>query len=509
MGIDVNLEPRIQDSSTADMEFQIKRWLPVLAGIVLAIYAGYWVGNNNWTPLWRLLWIAIIVFVAFSLQDRGWVLIPMFWMAPGSITLLPLPFSWRESAILLALAAYVAHRCLVRTPRISLRHVLFFLLMINLAWVALMWLRRPVGFRVFQSEFMGARFYFGIFIAGLAGWILLHLPQSAKTLTRIPYYLFAGTWIGAIANTLVFLLPATTGLVLSFYGQASVDMGAPVQVLRFSAFRETGLILVLLLVSHCKPFNLFHFVRPHFYLLVAGLAGVAISGFRSSIATALAYIGLSMILRRNWRQLVLFSIIGLTLLAGLIAGQGRFYSLPLAVQRALCFLPGNWSMVAVQDAAGTATARFDWWRDIIKYRLIDNWWIGDGIGVRRTEATAVYETTRRDYSAGVFFYGDFHNGPLTTIRCVGFVGLILLYALMIFGIVHALRCLRRCRETTLEPLAMFIAIPIVWFPIHFTLVFGSFEFEMPQVLFQTGLLLLLIRMLNEHPELLTNEQTTA
>jgi len=28
---------------------------------------------------------------------------------------------------------------------------------------------------------------------------------------------------------------------------------------------------------------------------------------------------------------------------------------------------------------------------------------------------------------------------------------------------------------------------------------------MPQIIFQTGLLLLLIRMLNEHPELLTTE----
>ena len=494
-------------NTPSDVEFQLKRWLPVLAGTVLAAYAGYWVGTNNWMPLWRLMWVVVVVLVAFSLQENGWILIPMFWMAVGSITLLPLPFSWRDVAIILAVAAYVAHRSMVKTPPISLRHVVFVLLMVNLIWVAVMWLRKPVGFRVFRSEMMGARFYVNIFMAAVAVWVMLRLPQSARNLTRIPFYLFGGTLVGAVANTLTFLLPTTTGLVLSFYGEAIVYIDTAVEILRFYAFRDTGIMLVLLVASHCGSTKLFQPVRPYIYLLLAGLAGVAISGFRSAVVVSFAYIGLSMILRRNWRQLMLSSTIALVLLGALVLGQGRLYSLPIPMQRSLCFLPGNWSPVVVQDASGTAEARFGWWRDIIHYRLIGNWWVGDGIGVRASEMLTVEETSRSNYAAGVFFYGAFHNGPLSTIRCVGIVGLLLLYTLMILGILYALRCLRQCRGTPLEPLAMFLAIPIIWFPVHFTLVFGSFESDMPQVIFQTGLLLLFIRMLGEHPELLTTEPT--
>jgi hypothetical protein len=505
----VNVEPQIPDRSTTDVEFQLKRWLPILAGVVLAVYAGYWVGNNNWSPLWRLMWVTVVVFVAFSLQEYGWILIPLFWTATGTIEALPLPFAWRDLGILLATAAYLAHRSMVKTPSISLRHVLFVLLAANLAWVVMAWLRKPIGFRVFQSETLGARTYFNIFMTAVAVWVLLRLPQTAHKLSRIPYYLLNGTLIGAAGSLLIFLLPFTAGLVRSVYGEAEVSSGMPVEIYRFGAFRNFGMILILLVVSRCHPTKLFHPARPYFYLLLLGLACVAISGFRSTIAICFAYIGLSMILRRNWRQFALASTAAILLLGALIGGQGRLYSLPLPVQRALCFLPGDWSPVVVRDAVGSTEGRFTWWKDIIKYNLIGNWWFGDGIGIRAAEMISVDEGSRFNYFESVLFYGAYHNGPLGVIRSIGIVGLLLLYALMFCGCIHANRCLRRCQGTPLEFLAMFIAIPILWYPIHFTLVFGGFESDMPQVIFQTGLLLLLIRMMNEHPELLATENTPA
>jgi hypothetical protein len=389
-----------------------------------------------------------------------------------------------------------------------MRQVLFLLLLANFAWTALMWLRKPVGFHVFGSEMMGARIYINIFMAMIAVWVLVRLPQSAQNLSRIPYYVFGGTLIGATANMLIFLLPSLTDLVHSFYAEANPYATLPTEMVRFDAFRFTGTMAVLLIVSHCKPTELLHPVKPFLYLLLVALAGVAISGFRSAIVITFAYIGLSMILRRNWRQLALSAVVSLALVAGLVGGQGRFYSLPLSMQRALCFLPGNWSPVAVQDASASYE-RFNWWRDIIQYRLIGNWWVGDGLGVRAAEEATVSEISRFNFAEGMYFYGAYHNGPLSTIRCVGGIGLVLLYALMILDIIYARRCLRQCRGTPLEALAMFIVIPVIWFPIHFTLVFGSFEGEMPQIIFQTGLVLLFIRMLNEHPELLTTETASA
>ncbi|MCX7887599.1 MAG: O-antigen ligase family protein [Verrucomicrobiae bacterium] len=498
----------MKDSHTVELrpahevEHLLRRWLPVLACVVSAVYVGYLVGTNNWRGLWQLVGAAAVTVVAFSLQDKGWVLVPMFWWATGSISVLPIPFSWRDFAIFLAVAAYVAHRSVVRVRAVPMRHELVAILLLNLAWIVAMWIRKPVGFRVLGSEYMGARFYYNMFMAAVAAWVVVRLPQSQRHLFRVPYYLFGGTWIPAIAGVVAYLAPSLGGLVLSLYREAPILLDEAVGIRRFAAFRDTATLGALLMVSHVSALKLFDPFKPYLYLLAACLAGIGISGFRISVAIFFAYIWFSMILRRNWRQFWLASIVCVVLVAVLLLGQGRLYSLPLPVQRSLSFLPGKWSETAVQDATGTAVGRLQWWRDIVKYGLIKNWLFGDGIGVRVAEEAAAVDAARRRYEEAIFFYGAFHNGPLTTIRCVGIVGLVLLYTLFIANVKYALRCVRQCLGTQAEPVAFFVAIPILWVPIQFTFLFGAFETDMPSVIFQTGLLLLLIRMLREHPELL-------
>ena len=67
----MNLDPRPQSPPSAEVEFQLKRWLPVLGGLVAAVYAGYWVGNNNWVPLCVMVSVTLVCFVAFSLQENA------------------------------------------------------------------------------------------------------------------------------------------------------------------------------------------------------------------------------------------------------------------------------------------------------------------------------------------------------------------------------------------------------------------------------------------------------
>jgi hypothetical protein len=95
--------------------------------------------------------------------------------------------------------------------------------------------------------------------------------------------------------------------------------------------------------------------------------------------------------------------------------------------------------------------------------------------------------------------GNLHNGPLTAIHYAGVVGLVLLYALMIAAAIHSVRCARRCRGTPLFPVAVFLATQLMWKPIHYTLLFGSYEIEPTEYMFLVGLLSLVWRMSERTP----------
>jgi hypothetical protein len=93
-----------------------------------------------------------------------------------------------------------------------------------------------------------------------------------------------------------------------------------------------------------------------------------------------------------------------------------------------------------------------------------------------------------------FVTGALHSGPLTAVRYVGAVGLVLLYGLMIVSAVYACRCVRRCKGTLLQPVTIYLAIQLIWIPINYTFIFAAYNVDMPQLVFHVALLRLVMRM---------------
>ena len=176
------------------------------------------------------------------------------------------------------------------------------------------------------------------------------------------------------------------------------------------------------------------------------------------------------------------------------AGQGRLYNLPLSAQRALSFLPGKWEEGVVQDVQSSTQGRFKWWRAAIEEGWIKDWWFGDGFGARLEDLTSA-----RRHGAGQMAQttGALHSGPLTAIRFVGIVGLALFYVLSIAAAFYSYRCVKKCSGTLLQPVAIYLAIQLTWFPINYALVFGSYDVDMPQQIFLIALLRLVMRMAEE------------
>jgi hypothetical protein len=207
----------------------------------------------------------------------------------------------------------------------------------------------------------------------------------------------------------------------------------------------------------------------------------------------MAIIVICAFLHRGWRELLVTSIFGAVLLGGLVAGQGRLYQLPLGVQRTLTFLPGRWSHDVVADAENSTRWRVELWKTVLREKAIKNWWIGDGMGVSFAQID-VEPGPGNSSTDMALVTGYFHNGPLTAIRFAGVIGLIMFYLLMITAAIYSVRCVQRCRGAPLFPLSVFLAAQLLWFPIHFTFVFGSYNGDFIDIVYLTALLRLAIAM---------------
>ena len=95
------------------------------------------------------------------------------------------------------------------------------------------------------------------------------------------------------------------------------------------------------------------------------------------------------------------------------------------------------------------------WKDIPKgTRYINDKIMGDGFGFSRAELSAM---ERQKFLIGEIgqedsmIIGSFHNGPLSAVRFVGIVGLLLYYALMIYSAVFAWRLIRAAEGSAYFP----------------------------------------------------------
>ncbi len=94
--------------------------------------------------------------------------------------------------------------------------------------------------------------------------------------------------------------------------------------------------------------------------------------------------------------------------------------------------------------------------------------------------------------------GSLHNGPLSSIRYGGFVGLILLTALMIVTAIYAVKVVRASVRTVYSPIAFFAAIPLIYEPFAFIAIWGAYDGAVAQYFLGLGMLNLINRSL-PHP----------
>ncbi|MDW8343200.1 MAG: O-antigen ligase family protein [Verrucomicrobiae bacterium] len=478
------------NTSTAHEGRPIDSLVRDLSGNILAFVAACVVGIAIALGSLRLtlgiLGLGSMIALIVGLKVRIWVLIPLTWALTGVINALPFPLSVRDLGVLLALCGLLCNSALKRVFLHSSPHFLDFLVLANFLWLLYTFYLHPVGARSFGSETFGGRTYWNFLIAGLAYWLLIRLTRCSgnhMSIRHLGTYLVAGYMVSGVINIIAYIAPELVPYIYFFYGgvDTSPYFGFHEHSQRLIGLGPLGVILLTWFCSYRRPWKLLNPVSFGFVGLGVSIACLLASGFRSGLIWIVpAFLIGSWLHGGLWKAFKVFTV-GVILVSMVVLGQGRIYDLPKPAQRALSFLPGLWDETVIKDAQGSAEWRFQLWRDILRYNMIKDWVRGDGFGVTQRDFELTLGQGR--LSEALTIRGSFHSGPLTSIRNTGLVGLLLFYCLMIFAAFYALKCVRLAKNTELLPVAIFLGIELIWRPLHYTLIFGSFPVQFPDTIF--------------------------
>jgi len=486
---------------------QIVVWAALLLGLLVAVMIGSAVGSSDMRMVAGIMAAIPVVVIFVKLKTSIWVLIPIGWYLSGRLPWLPVPFTVRDlcfMAVIFFFTLFFATRALPWKRKVGLLDTLIY---INLAYLAIVFARNPVGFWAMQSSMVGGRPYFEIALA-FGAFMILSRVQISNFIAKIfPLFFLIPAWCVALLDVVARLVPQTAyplAMIYSGVGSRGVTSAFQEEA-QLGQTRMTGMLGagITSVTTLCAKYNPITLISPLFpmraLMLVFALGAIFLSGFRSALLFAIVAFVLSTLLRGRLRDLSVAGSALLLALTALILLQGSVVQLPRTMQRALSWLPGDWDPVAVADAEGSSQWRFEMWGwawndDRI---LRDRTW-GQGFGLSIDDMNLIASSVIAGEGGGsrlggsdrenFMITGAFHSGPLSTIKFIGVVGLLLYYPLMCYMAVLAWRLCRRARGTEAFTLSLFVGIPIIYEPFNFVVVFGGLDSNYPQLLFWAGLL---------------------
>lgn len=266
------------------------------------------------------------------------------------------------------------------------------------------------------------------------------------------------------------------------YETVDVAIGASqsATISRISALREFGTMLAFLGIVYLRRGNLFH-LRGLLAIvaILAGLGCAAGSGYRAFAAAAMLMVCVGIYVR--FRRFTLFPMVaGALLIFLLCVGQGQMFELPIPVQRALSWLPGDWDPETKESADRGVDFRTNLW-DIFWLRFDPaNAWFGRGQVYIEDPHRYEIRGLSQEYSLqSLADTQSWHSGILTTFDVAGCLGLAALIYVMAYGCWISASIARNHRE--MPPYALWMILfflnpwPFFWYT-------GSFINSFPQIM---------------------------
>ena len=486
------------------------------AALLFAIVVGRNVAENNFSRLGMYVGIAALAIGALGLKQNAWLLIPICSGLGGTIGGGRLPASIAEMSVAFCFGLFVLFKALKVIPKFPRLTWCDKLLICNLLYLATVFARNPVGVDFMRSNLIGGRPYFAILLACCGFWVLQHVTIKPKLAKLLPALMCFGSVVNAVSGLVGYFAPNLGFRLATLYsgfmpgGEANpLDMPNDNRVERHQYLAGFGVEVGRAVISYANIFKIIFFQNIFFSVcFFASLVAILFSGFRSNLIGWLFAIALASYIRGGVRHIIPLIAAGLAGVVMIVVVQTAGLQVPLAAQRALSFIPISWDSRASVDAKGSVDWRVDMWRlALTSDRYIKNKVLGDGFGFDPAELRA--QTTlaafRMDTSHGLQDYymitGDYHSGPVSAVRFVGYIGLFLVTALLIANARYAWKIINMAKNTAYFPAALFFGTAAIYQPICFWLIFGAYQNDLIQAMFHVGILNLLSRSILKYSEI--------
>lgn len=500
--------------SHSPVESRIISAIGVVFGILCAVVVGTMAGIAATAPLLILLAGVAVGAVVLALGDRIWILIPIFWYLTGNLGFLPISFSVRDLTVMLAFGAFMVLLSL-RVIRTNVKmEPLDWMVLLNCGYLTTVYVRNPVGALALGSNMVGGRPYFEAFI-GLMAFVVLSRMALRPALARLlPLFSCIPQVAVSLFGSLTHFVPSTTPLLSRIYSDVDTSEylrqgdgssgGELSRVVTLSGGARAG---ILTLLSYFPPLSLLSPARLfRFLCFLAVCAGFGFAGFRTDIMFMCFAFPMAEYFRNGIRSalLVIFAVVFIG--ASLVTIQNAGLMLPLTAQRALSFLPGKWDPTAKDEAEDSAEWRYYMWNVVLSTdTYIHNKLLGDGFGFKDYELKIMEQQDSPDSAfvgaprqEAFLIVGAYHSGPLSAVRYVGVVGLVLYFSLLIAAAAYSWNTIRRSQGTDYLPLALLVGLPAIYEPFNYVFIFGAFDSGFPNTLFVCGMLKLLSNAVPRH-----------
>jgi hypothetical protein len=474
-------------------------------GIIFALLAGNYVADEDYGALFAVIGGVTAASIFFGLGRRLYLLIPICWGLTGKIGVLPIPFSIAQLVIVASSAYFIADIIFQKRTEKAPFETIDLWIWINLLYLVTALFRNPVGFAFLGSgERVGGMPYVNVLLGTLGYLILSRVRITPEYARKLPLWILAVTAFSALAGAVAFFTPQVgiiLGRVYSSFAPTSLEDEIIAGKTRLTFFSGLGVQLILYVVAQTNPLSLIHIRHlGALCLYLSGLFMIFLSGFRGAILSSILYTTLAVFLSERFLGMVKIALAVIVLISGAILLSFTNINLPQTAQRALCFLPGNWDPEAVDSAKDSSEWRFEMWEiALTSDKYIHNKIFGDGFGYMRADyergIDVMYGRTslRADEARQEMYLldGDFHSGPISAVKVVGYLGLTLLIPLLAIFAKMGYRLIRISNGTPYEFCCLFICIPIIIYPFVYIFIFGEFKAVLVYIMISVGVMKML------------------
>lgn len=426
-------------------------FLVIVAGCVLALYAGVQVSEGDLKFPLYILGLLLLIFVWFGARQWLLVFLVASFFLRGQLNFIPAGFKLFEILMVLVIAHFLMESVVFRKQGIHLGpfYDLFVLFCIGLILFH-EGADKRFGMRVLGSEVWGGRGYVTFYLAVIA-YFIIHTIRHGRAVTHwLPLAVVAVHLFDVAVDVGTSRSPAVAGFVYRFYSGISLLAMREDVTGRLGSLGNLGIYGAMTIFAHVSLLRLW---RPTywFWLLfyIGAFVSCVFSGFRSSLLN-LGLVTFAASLRDLRGMTIILCAVGAVFVAFLPVVHSQIVPLPRQAQRALVFLPGDWDPKMVQDAKGSNEFRFGVWGTWHEKYFPRNPWLGRGFGFSARDFHVIMDqiyfsktTTREEGYEGFVITQELHNGFLSTIDTVGVVGGLIFIPWCLVQLVRAVRLMLR------------------------------------------------------------------